>query len=317
MKTIKKFLIATAALIALSGPSFATTITQTLSSIAGSSPLMLAKGESLLWTITGTATGTIRVQRSETMQQWDNVGSAMVSAGVISQSGTIFNDKPTMNYRFWVSTRTAGSFVCTMADVNDLVGTIKNLKEFPVVKIYDESITITGDVNATDNSTAGDDMVLSSTTAHVKWGSSLVAISTSNTTGNSRGNIVYVWLSGTANAAEGSLLISTTPASPSHGVTVAVSRNTTDITSWVGIAAAAGNSGTVIPMYTDGFVLALATGVVTVGNCMVNSTLPTTNRGYLKGTATPTTGADVGVAMVTKNTTPSTAGGLILIKLSR
>jgi len=181
--------------------------------------------------------------------------------------------------------------------------------------LSDGSVEIAGtltapDITVSDDLTVTDDLnILGSTGDNIYWGSSSASISTATTSGTSRGTIVYVYLKGTQAAIEGSLLVSTTPASTNNGVTVAVCNIAADKTGWLGIASAAASTGSIVGMYTDGFVLALATGAITAGGTLVNSTV---SRGYLMTDITPTTGADVGVAMSARATT---AGGLILIKL--
>lgn len=249
---------------------------------------------------------------------WKNVGTAYDATGVISESGSIFSDNDETYYRMLVTTITAGSFVCAFADVNDKVFELKNNKGVPVVKVYDESITITG----TSASSVGGSFTTggalsvggnyyTTAGADTYYGVSTVGISTAITSGNSQGSIHYVYLKGTQAAVEGSLLVSTTPASTNNGVTVAVSNIGADVTSWIGIASAAASTGSIVGMYTDGFVLALTTGAVTAGATLVNAT-NAGGRGHLKADTTPTTGADVGVAMSAKT---ATASSLILIKL--
>lgn len=321
MNTFKKFIITATALIALSIPSFAISVTSTISSTTASyasKDLSLNKNESLTWTITGTATGTVVIQRSGNRESWRSLGTAQSATGVISASGSLFSDEDETYYRMLVTTITAGSFVCALADVNDKVVEIKNNKGVPVIKVYDESITITGTAPSSVGGsftaggvvTSGGNLTIPSGAEEIH-GTSSVGISTAITSGNSQGKIRYVYLKGTQAAVEGSLLVSTTPASTNNGATVAVSNIGVDVTSWVGIASAAASTGTVVGMYTDGFVLALTTGVVTAGDTLVNAT-NALGRGHLKADTTPTTGADVGVAQSAKT---ATASQLILIRM--
>lgn len=315
MKKAMKFIVATAVLSLFSIPSFASSFSSSIASTTASymsKDLSLNKGESLLWTLTGTATGTVLIQKSGNRTHWNNVGSSYVSDGPISETGYIFSDKDETYFRFLVSTITAGTFVCTMADVNDPVFSLNNNKGVPVVKVYDESITITGTSASSVGGafSIGGDFTLPYNADEIH-GTSSVGISTANSSGNSQGTIRYVYLKGTQAAVEGSLLVSTTPASTNNGATVAVCNTGADHTDWVGIAAVAASTGSIVGMYTDGFVLALTTGAITTGATLVNAT-NAGGRGHLKADITPTTGADVGVAMSAKT---ATASQLILIKL--
>jgi hypothetical protein len=129
-------------------------------------------------------------------------------------------------------------------------------------------------------------------------GTSGVAPSTAPTSGNSLGIMTPVLLAnGSANAAvEGSVLISSTAIS--NQVTVVVSTGAGHI-NVVGIAAAVASTGSVVNMYTSGFVLALTTQTVNAGDVLVTTTTPA---GYLvsagqAGGVALATGNDVGVAM--------------------
>jgi hypothetical protein len=322
MSIIKRFLISAAALILFSIPSLASSFTSSIASTTASyasKDLMLFKNETLTWTLTGTATGTVSIQRSENRVSWRNVGSAVSGTGVVSTGGTILNTGDEAFYRMLVTTITAGTFVCGMADVNDFVMGVKNHKGVDVVKVYDESVTMAGtsassfggSLTVASSLSVGGDYNTTASANEVYGVAATVGLSTAITSGNSQGRIRYVYLKGTQPAVEGSLLVSTTPASTNNGVTVAVSNLGADVTSWLGICAVAASTGSVVAMYDDGFVLALATGAITAGATLVNAT-NAGGRGYLKADTTPTTGADVGVALSARTTT---AGGLIRIKL--
>lgn len=167
------------------------------------------------------------------------------------------------------------------------------------VGTFTSTVTVSGDLRLTDE--------------NIILGAYGTAISTTNTAASSRGTILHAYLKdgGTEQAAavEGSVICSTSPSSSAgNSVTVFVCPTTLDLTSWIGVAAAAASTGTVVQVYTSGWVLALTTGTVSSGDTLVTTA---TARGYLGTDTTPTTGADVGVALG-----PGTsAGGLTRIRL--
>lgn len=129
-------------------------------------------------------------------------------------------------------------------------------------------------------------------------GVSGVVISTLPTAGNSIGTYYQVNLAtGTLSpAVEGSVLVSTY--SSTGGVTVFVSTGIGHV-NVVGIAQAAASTGTVVNMYSSGFVLALGSGTIAVGD-LLQSSFTTTGvggGGYLATTTTPANGAIVAVAL--------------------
>lgn len=83
---------------------------------------------------------------------------------------------------------------------------------------------------------------------------------------------------------------------------------TTDLTSWIGIAEEAVAAGAVGYVTVAGYALALTTGTVNRGDTLVSTT---SAAGYLTGDSTPTTGADVGVAL----SSGTSAGGLTVVRL--
>jgi len=87
-----------------------------------------------------------------------------------------------------------------------------------------------------------------------------------------------------------------------------VSPTTVDLTDWVGISIGAVAVGDVGYVAVGGLTVALTTGTVNRGDTLVSTN---TVAGYLGADATPTTGADVGVAL----SSGTSAGGLTLIRL--
>lgn len=134
------------------------------------------------------------------------------------------------------------------------------------------------------------------------------APSTTTTSGNSYGTLVYAYLGGSSDALEGSVLAATSTVVSGSGITVCVQPATQDLTSAIGIAAAAASTGSVVGMYINGYVLARTTGTVAVGNTLVPSNAAI---GYLAADTTPTTGADMAVALSAGVTT----GGLTRVLL--
>lgn len=83
---------------------------------------------------------------------------------------------------------------------------------------------------------------------------------------------------------------------------------TTDLTDWVGISEGAVAVGSVGYVTVGGYALALTSGTVNRGDVLVSTVGAS---GYLGADTTPTTGADVGVALSSGNA----AGGLTIIRL--
>ena len=137
--------------------------------------------------------------------------------------------------------------------------------------------------------------------------STITALTTANTAGNSIGTKFPVFLTGANNAVEGSVVIAST--TMSGQVTVAVSTGTAQ-TSAIGIASAAGTSGNVISVYNSGYVLALTSGTVAAGDTLVTTV---NGAGYLTSSA----GATTGVVAIAVTAGPASLNGLTKVKLVR
>jgi len=277
---------ALAALLWLAGASAseAVTISSTTAADTATPPIQLQVGESATWSVAGLSTGTIALQRSRDMATWDVVATS-VTAGNIAWSGTVRAESRATFFRFQVSTITVGQvYITQIADVDDPVQTIANHKGLPVVQINDESMRVAGNFESTG-----------------------VLPSTATTSGTSLGNSIPMCLSGNLAAIEGHLLVST-HAVAGCGPAVMVSTLTIDVTTWFGIAKAAASTGSIVDVYYDGFVLALTTGTVNPGDTLVSTN---TVRGYLGADTTPTTGAEVGIAM----SAGTAAGGRVKIRM--
>lgn len=155
--------------------------------------------------------------------------------------------------------------------------------------------TFTGNVYLDGNLLINDDDII--------MGSTSTVVSTATTAGTGQGTYVTAYLVPgdleTA-ASEGSLLIATTPAS-GYGLSVGVSTGSF-AQKWLGVAASAASTGTVVNMYTSGVVFALTTGTVNVGDLLVSTDGAV---GYLSANNDTTNGDNrvVGVALSAGTTT--------------
>lgn len=162
------------------------------------------------------------------------------------------------------------------------------------IQTYD--LTVLDDLIVTDDVTLTDQIIRGDSTA-----------AASTTTSN--GSYFTALLVGSTDCVEGSLLVGANATlGTSQGVSVTISDNVADLTSWIGVAVAAASTGSVVNVYNSGWVLARTTGTVTEGQTLVSSA---DAEGHLAADITPTTGADVGVALEDG----TAAGGLTLIRL--
>jgi len=131
------------------------------------------------------------------------------------------------------------------------------------------------------------------------------SFSPSNTSGNSAGITFPAYLGGSTAAVEGSALIVAAPLNSTQ-VQVQVA-NASASTKVIGVAAAAASVGSVVQVYTHGWVLALTTGTVSPGDILVS----TTTAGYLFANNSASANQQVGIAL----STGTAAGGLAVIQL--
>lgn len=89
----------------------------------------------------------------------------------------------------------------------------------------------------------------------------------------------------------------------------ATSGQTGDLTTWLGISDGAVPAGGLGYIINKGYAIALTSGTVNIGNTLVS--VAAAPAGYLTGDSTPTTGADVGIAL----STGTANGGTTLILL--
>jgi hypothetical protein len=136
---MRKILIALALLLAPALAS-AVTVSSTTASTNGTPPLLLQPKESLTYTEAGTFTGRIELQKSKNLINWEPLAISTTNNAGGTFTGVIYNDETPTYYRWKGSTITAGSFVTTLADNDDLVAQFNNLKGVPVLKLHDETI---------------------------------------------------------------------------------------------------------------------------------------------------------------------------------
>lgn len=155
---------------------------------------------------------------------------------------------------------------------------------------------------------------LSTTSLSLVRTSATVAVSTTATSGTSTGDQFTAFLaSGPASgsgvsipAIEGSVLCSTT-SQQGNQVTVVVCVNTLNLGSVIGIAASAASTGTVVNLYSTGWVLARTTGTVAAGDSLSTSSLAS---GYFQTSGSSATAA---IALGAGNAN----GGLTRVKIVR
>lgn len=149
-KIVKNLVIAAAVLGALIGPAKALTITTTISSFSVSSTqaLLLNPNESLAYSLTGTATGQVLIEKSINASEWTTTGITVTGAGSVSSSGTLYSGGRSTYYRITRSTFSAGSLTTSLSDRDDLVTEFKNNKQQRILAINDDSVVISGGLQA-------------------------------------------------------------------------------------------------------------------------------------------------------------------------
>lgn len=148
-----------------------------------------------------------------------------------------------------------------------------------------------------------DDVTVASTQ---QFGSATVAVSSLSTSGLSYGTIFTATLGGSTAAIEGHALCALAPTGST--VLVQVCAATDNLVSFVGIAAAAASTGSVVNVYDSGWVLARTTMTLVAGGGLMTSA---NAAGHLQST-TVSSNSVVGVSLATGTAT----GGLTRIKLN-
>lgn len=282
-----KRLIVAFAFMLMGGLAHAVTVSSTSAAMGGRPPLYLFPSESLSYSETGDFTGRIEIQRSFDGINFEPIGISTTNNEAGTFSGEVYNGDKAAYFRWYVSTVTAGSFTSQLSDRDDLYGEFTNTKGVPVIQLHDETTRFLN--------------------GKIQLGPTGVTSSTATDSGNSIGQYVTANLAGATNALEGHVLVATHPVA-GKGFSVAVAAATADQTRWVGIAKGAASVGEPVEVYYSGFVLARTTGTVVSGDSLVTSSAAA---GYLAADTTPTTGADVGVAIASG----TTSGGLTRIRL--
>jgi hypothetical protein len=176
----------------------------------------------------------------------------------------------------------------------------------PVTNGYDYGLTT--DSNSLVPVVFSNSVALGQTTTQASGGG-LVGTSTATAAGNNSGIFTPITLAaGSASTSIGSVVCATSSASGLANVFLCPA--TSNLYYPVGIAANAVSSGSIVNVYTSGFVQALTTGTVNAGDLETTSSL---SAGYLasNNTFTFSTYTVVGIAMTAGNSN----GGLTLIRL--
>ena len=177
-------------------------------------------------------------------------------------------------------------------------GSLRNVDVFRISSTGDVTFTDSSSYNAFNmDSTTGE---LSIYSGDVNLGANASQPSTSNFYGLK----VSLKNCGSTSWVAGNLVIVDDSAAGCGAVGTA----TTDLTDWVGIAEGTVAAGSIGYVTVGGYALALTTGTVNRGDTLVSTT---SAAGYLTGDSTPTTGADVGVAL----SSGTAAGGTTLIRV--
>lgn len=114
-----------------------------VSGFAASDVLLLNPRESLNYTLTGGATGTIHLERSVDGSNYTVLLSTTNNPTTGRLSGTQFSGEQTSFYRWRASTMTgAGSFNVALEDNDDFVGEIRNNKKVPSITFTDERVYV-------------------------------------------------------------------------------------------------------------------------------------------------------------------------------
>lgn len=154
-KNIRNLILALVTAWIFNVPSQAVIISVTITSQTITTPgasLLLNKNESLTYTLTGTATGQILIEKSLDGTNYSAAGVSVTGSGPVSTTGTLYSGDKNTYFRWRASTMTAGpsgSFVATIYDNDDVVQEFKNNKGVPIFIISDDKTLINGGLVAT------------------------------------------------------------------------------------------------------------------------------------------------------------------------
>ena len=133
--------------------SFSASITST--TFAANSPtvaLRISGNETASYSVSGAFTGTLYMEKSRDNIRWERIAVSTANNVSGSYTGIVYGEAFPEWLRFRVSTITVGTITASIYDNDDFVSDIKNLKGDSVVSFYDETVRITGGVQATSTS---------------------------------------------------------------------------------------------------------------------------------------------------------------------
>lgn len=120
----------------------ATTVSKSFTTHStASEPLLVFGGETFTFTVSGTFVGTVKLQKSFNGADFADLTPAISTGAAFDRTlpaGAALGRL--VYYRVYASTHTSGTIVTTLADVNDTVQVIKNLKGVDVVTIKDDGL---------------------------------------------------------------------------------------------------------------------------------------------------------------------------------
>ena len=120
-------------------------ISDSFTAIGAGASILLNKGESFDFSVAGTFVGTVVIEYSHTGgQTWVFVEeiSAVDSGNIKAVTSAVKNAR----YSFRCSAFTSGTIVTTLSDVSDEFAEILNLKHLPLIKLFDDSVDINGNL---------------------------------------------------------------------------------------------------------------------------------------------------------------------------
>lgn len=265
--------------------NFSTTISSTSFSggFARSAVLVLNPNESMTYSLTGSATGQIYLEKSIDGQNFVAIISSTNNSGGVRR-GTEYSNEMVSFYRWSASTMTgAGSFIVTLSDNDDFYDQLINNKKLPIFQLWDDTIRLLNNTG----------FLMSD------------VVPSTSTTSMSRGTAYPIYLTGSSSVLEGSVVVATTPVA-GQGAAVVLAPTTLNQGRWFGIAKSSSNVGLPIHAFTSGIVLALTTGTVNTGDMLGTSNL---SAGYLQ--VTQSSQPVVGIAL----SNGISAGGLTKIRM--
>lgn len=111
---MKKFILSLILAVLLAGNAFAATVSKSFTAIGAGPSLSVKVGDSFTYSVSGTFSGTVYLQRSTNGFTWSTVATATGSA-----SGTVIASSDNANqvqYRFWCDAYVSGTIVTTLTE---------------------------------------------------------------------------------------------------------------------------------------------------------------------------------------------------------